>query len=401
MSKQLTTTKIVGLSLLVGATASAWDLKLGSETVTFHGFASQGFLYSSDYDYLGETTDGSFQFNEFGLNAAYSPFNRTRIAVQGFAFDVGDVGNHELLLDYASLEYTFNDYIGLRGGRVRRPGGIYNHIQDVDLARTSVLLPQGIYDSRWRDFSTSIDGGVVFGNIPMGKGGSLSYEAYGGLMNLSEEGGVAALLRNSLAPVGTVDSLDSSPIFGAQLWWNTPLDGFRAGAAAGFVKELAYDFTVPPPFGPGQMRSESDIPYFQYSLEYIWNSWTFQAEYYTYNSSSKQYMGSTQTASSRNRPESWYAGAAYRVNSWLEIGTYYTEHYADASDRSGNTRPVRADAFQKDLALSFRFDATDWWIMKLEGHYIRGTALLQDTANNPVRDTDGWWMLAAKTTFSF
>ena len=33
------------------------------------------------------------------------------------------------------------DYLGLRGGRIRRPQGIYNTVVDVDLARTSILLP--------------------------------------------------------------------------------------------------------------------------------------------------------------------------------------------------------------------------------------------------------------------
>ena len=48
--------------------------------------------------------------------------------VQGFAFDTGDVGNLQPFLDYASIEYTANDLIGIRAGRVRKPGGIYNHI---------------------------------------------------------------------------------------------------------------------------------------------------------------------------------------------------------------------------------------------------------------------------------
>lgn len=164
-----------GAALFAGSTAFACDVPIGDKTASFHGFGSQGFLASSDYNYLGHSKDGSFEFNEFGLNTSISPFNRTRITAQAFTFDVGNVGNYELILDYASLEYTVNDKFGLRAGRVRRPGGIYNHIQDVDLARTAILLPQGMYDARWRDFSTSIDGGLAFGNFSLGAGGGLSY----------------------------------------------------------------------------------------------------------------------------------------------------------------------------------------------------------------------------------
>ncbi len=74
---------------------------------------------------------------------------------------------------------------------------------------------------------------------------------------------------------------------------------------------------------------------------------------------------------------------------------YYTEYYENAPIT------VASDGSQKDLALSFRFDPKPWWVLKVEGHYIRGTALLDDNADNPVRNDDGWFMLLVKTTVSF
>jgi hypothetical protein len=109
-------------------------------------------------------------------------------------------------------------------------------------------------------------------------------------------------------------------------------------------------------------------------------------------------------------PDSWYVNASYRFNKWLEAGTYYNEHYANVHDRngsllslSGSPPAAKSDASQKDLALSLRFDPTEWWIFKVEGHCIWGTALLQDNARNPLteRNDNPWWMLAVKTTFSF
>lgn len=392
---------LLGLATFAGFTASAWEIPIGNQKVDLHGFGSQGFLYSSDYNYLGKTTDGSFEYNEFGLNATISPFKRTRISVQGFMFDVGNVGNYNPFLDYASLEYTFSDQFGVRGGRVRRPGGIYNHIQDVDLARTAVLLPQGIYDSRWRDFSTSLDGGSVFGSFSLGKAGSLSYEGFAGIMRLSDEGGIARLLQSSLAGVGTVNGFDNFLNSGVQLWWNTPINGLRVGAHVNRSFEFAYDYTVNTPLGPAPSRSESDSIQQQYSIEYVWNSWTFQAEYYvlaldTHNIRNIPAPVGAQVSDTKGHQDAWYVGAAYRFNPWLEVGSYYTEFYPSQGDRSSTP-----DSYQKDLALSFRFDPKDWWIIKLEGHYIRGTALLRDNGLNPVRDDNGWWMLAVKTTFSF
>jgi hypothetical protein len=390
------------------------DLHIGSAPpISFHGFLSQGFLYSTDYDYLGETTDGSFEFTEIGVNLSVNPFNKTRIAVQGFAFDVGDVGNLVPFLDYASIEYTFNDAFGVRAGRVRRPGGLYNHIQDVDLARTAVLLPQGVYDARWRDFSSSIDGGVLFGNFSLGKAGALSYEAYAGVTNMDkDEGGVAAWITDQ-APGSYVSEFDQPLYVGAQLWWNTPLNGLRAGVNVGNMFDFGYQLVVPQgpgPFGPinAFVHGSGDVFFQQYSLEYFWNSWTFQAEFYTFDFDGSNVTdvlsGTTPVApttveASRVNPYAWYVSAAYRFNNWLEVGSYYTQFTADAED--GQTGSP--NSFQNDWAMSFRFDPTDWWVLKLEGHLIEGTALLRDEANNPnaERNDDPWFMLALKTTFSF
>lgn len=398
-------TALASLAILAGTSANAWDLPIGNQTLQFHGFASQGFLASSDYNYLGHSRSGSFEFNEAGLNVSLSPFKRTRITAQAFTFDVGNVGNYEMLLDFCSIEYTLNDQFGIRAGRVRRPGGIYNHIQDVDLARTAIILPQGMYDPRWRDFSTSIDGGVVFGNFSLGKAGSLSYEGYAGYIHLSNQGGVARLIQNGLppAPIGGFGGIDPALIAGAQLWWATPLEGLRVGTAGGYLFDFTQNFSVSPPFGGGAMKSVSQIPFGQASIEYQKNGWTFQAEYYTYATSGKTYLAANnfQVSSSEGRPDAWYAGVSKRMNKWFEVGSYYSEYYADVGDRNGSSRAVPSDGFQKDVALSTRFDITDWWILKFEGHYIRGTGQLYNNALNPVRDDNGWWLFAAKTTFSF
>lgn len=365
----------------------------------FHGFISQGFLGSTKYNYLAsDTKSGTFQFTEVGLNVSLNPFPRTRITAQGFLYDMGDAGNYQPFLDYATIEYTFNDYIGLRGGRFRKPSGIYNHIQDVDLARTAVLLPQGIYDSRYRDITAALDGGEVFGAIPLSKAGSLAYELYAGTVSIGTDTGIAHSINNSLAG-GKITSFDPVLEAGYQLWWNTPVNGLRFGAALGYVVNLDYNFTAPTGFPPPNdkvaLRAESVMPIQQYSAEYVWERWTFQAEYYN-APISQDTITPAGTIDTYTPIKAWYGGAAYRFNKWLEVGGYYTEYYNDSP-----TITVASDNSQKDAALSFRFDPTDWWIFKVEGHLIHGTALLLDNAANPTRNNEPWFMLAVKTTFSF
>ncbi len=367
----------------------------------FHGFISQGFLASSKYNYLDENTkEGSFKFTEAGLNVSMNPFPRTRITAQAFTYNLGDVGKYDIVLDYASIQYTFNDEIGIRAGRIRRPQGIYNDIQDVDLARTSVLLPQGIYDARYRDFYVSIDGGDIFGDISLSKAGDLSYDFYAGVIQPSMDGGLASVIRNDFQVLSTppffslrLDSLNSPVSAGGQLWYNPPLDGLRFGASFFYCHDFEVMATESglSPGGPfaSALTSTYNITIAQGSAEYRWKQWTFQSEYYYFVRN--QQDGPTLTS------DSWYVSAEYRFNKWFAAGTFYNEYYNDINQR-GNSL-----LYQKDVALSLRFDPTSWWVFKVEGHYIRGTGLLNDNSANPVsqQNSDGWFMIAVKTTFSF
>jgi hypothetical protein len=355
----------------------------------FHGFVSQGFLYSSAYNYLGESSKGSFKFTEAALNASFNPLPRTRISAQAFTYDVGEAGKYDVVLDYAQAEYTFNDYFGMRAGRIRRPQGIYNDIQDVDVARTFVLLPQGIYDARWRDFYATLDGGEFSGTIPLKQAGSLSYEIYAGLIRPSEDGGIALYIRSSLPVSGSLDSISSAEVFGGQLWWNSPVDGLRFGMAGAFIPTLDYNLTIQTLGGPYHPDNRQSVAFEQYSAEYVWKAWTFQAETF-FRDDYPDAAGMPDTHSL-----TWYASAAYRFNKWFEAGGYYTEYYGDTHQSENSL------LYQKDAALTLRFDPKDWWTFKIEGHYIRGTGLLEDNADNPVQNGNGWWMLDVKTTFSF
>ncbi|MFO1477547.1 MAG: hypothetical protein U1F98_12965 [Verrucomicrobiota bacterium] len=389
-----------------GTQTQAWELKMGTNIppVDFHGFVSQGLLYSTTYNYLADnTTRGSLEFFDAGLNFSMNPFPRTRIAAQGFMYDVGNVGQYDPFLDYALLEYTFGDYLGARGGKVRRPSGIYNQIQDLDVAYPWVLLPQGMYDVRWRDFSCSLNGGELFGEVPLKKAGSFSYEPYAGIINMKDNGGVARFIENGLppAPIGSLDSIDSATIFGTQFWYNTPLEGLRAGASFGYMENFGYTTTIVPPYGPGQIHSSGNIFFQQYSLEYLWRAWTFQVEYYTYNFTGHNYVGGVQVGDTGNVPETWYVAVGYRFNKYVEAGSYYTQYYANMHNRDGSGTSTPSDSFQNDLALACALHPTDWSIFKVEGHILHGTALLQDDAANPVRGSGGWFMLAVKATLYF
>lgn len=93
-----------------------------------------------------------------------------------------------------------------------------------------------------------------------------------------------------------------------------------------------------------------------------------------------------------------YAMAAYRIAHWLQPGAYYSVFYPDTNNRRGRA------AYQHDVAGTLRFDLNDHWLLKLEGHFYRGTAGLNSTLNgdaplNTLPKT--WGGFFVKTTVHF
>ena len=103
--------------------------------------------------------------------------------------------------------------------------------------------------------------------------------------------------------------------------------------------------------------------------------------------------------------EGGYASLTYRALSWLEVGGYYTFYYPNSNDKKGKEEyqvNAPSNAWFKDACLSIRFDLNEYWIFKLEGHFIDGTAVMfsvdQDDPKNP---TEKFTVYAAKLSFMF
>ena len=109
--------------------------ELTSSPVEMHGFVSQGFIKTTNNNYLANSKRGSFEFTEVGINFTKSLSDRMRLGVQLFARDLGPVGDYKPQFDWFYLDYRFADWLGIRAGRTKLPFGLYNEINDIDSAR--------------------------------------------------------------------------------------------------------------------------------------------------------------------------------------------------------------------------------------------------------------------------
>lgn len=385
--------------------------------IEVHGFASTGYLQSQHNNYLSQSKDGSFEFTEFGINFNSEITDTIRIGMQIYSYDLGDVGNNNVKLDWAFLDYQWKEYFGVKVGKFKTPFGLYNEIQDYDMLWVPVLLPQGVYNKYQREMMISTQGGLIYGNLNLNSMGSLRYDLFTGTQEVDPDGSLLKFINSTEV---VFEKASFKDYFGSRLKWQTPLQGLIiAGTLVDFKVDFDGKFTAPPPAPPGTVIDATmDFSKFLYligSLEYTNNDFIFSAEY-SYRdieSKVKTTTGTELTDLSRIR-EAYYGQVSYRVNKWIEAGTYYSVIYQDKNDRNGSNYldGYGFYAWQKDFAISLRFNITDFWIVKLEEHFINGV-FLAEVDNPPTNSiarfyglTPGcteknWTMFALKTTFSF
>ena len=97
-----------------------FDFTLDGRQVQIHSFASQGFMYSNDNNYLTtNTSQGSFAFTDFGANVSTQVTDKFRVGAQIYDRNLGKLGNWRPSLDWAVADYRFKDWFGIRAGKVK------------------------------------------------------------------------------------------------------------------------------------------------------------------------------------------------------------------------------------------------------------------------------------------
>ncbi len=400
----LTCPGLVLLTGLAGPLLHAADLDGGvAGDLQLHGFASQGVAKSSGNNFFNGTRRGSADFNEFGLAAVDHVNNDLTIGMQIFARDFGNEGRDDVTIDWAYGDYHWRDWLGIRAGKIRTPLGLYNEARDIDLARTTILLPQlSIYNESTRDIAESFIGAELYGDVDARAAGSCDYAAFAGGVQLPADNGIKDQVDN--IPVFSVTDVTVKDVGGAQLFWNTPLPGLRLGGTYYRVDwAFAGTATLPTRSGPVTLPTSADINtcFSVASAEYTWHRLYLASEFS--NARTQAVDNLTAIKPIDVTRTGWYVLAGWHFNRWLSAaGSYTVDHY------SGNTPTATELTYQKDAALALRFDLDPHWVLKLEGHAITGDAALLRQDNPQAINAAGafmpeqhWYMAMAKTTFSF
>jgi hypothetical protein len=351
-----------------------------------HGFVSQGFILSSGNNFLARSKSGSFEFSEIGINFTSQPTDKLRVGVQLFAHKLGPSGDYNAKMDWFYLDYRWTDWLGFRAGRTKLPFGLYNEVNDVDQARVPILLPQSVYPAENRNNLLAQTGVELYGRLDVGSAGIFDYRLYGGTIIFS------LTTPSPGSPIQLVD-VRTPFLAGGRLMWETPLEGLRLG---GSLQTLRLDLKVLAGQTPFDYRIPATLAVG--SVEYAFQDLLFAAEYSRWFVSAESSRPDIYPSTSLTVSERGYGMVSYRFASWLQPGAYYSAYFPDVDHRDG-----RANR-QHDVAATLRFDLNDHWLLKLEGHWMSGTASLNTSLNDnvPLANLErNWAVFLAKTTAYF
>ncbi len=381
--------------------------------VAIHGFLSQGYLKSNDINFLADTEDGTFQFNEMGINFSTKVADSLHIGMQFFSRDLGPTYNDEIEVDWAYADFRWRDYLGLRVGKIKTPFGLYHETRDVDMLRTSIIMPSAVYDENLRDTTMALVGVGIYGEILTSYFGNFGYQLLGGSNNVSSNGGTAATVGASTFEVNSVQIGD---IVAGSLQWLDSTSHLRIGGTVALISEILLEGSTTDYFNqwyglPAGLDANFDVGNIKnwvLSVEFTMENFLFVSEYKQTHADLDTFVVILPTYT-YHRPEDvdqegYYALISYRFNDWFEAGTYYEELWYDMEDKDAKEFEASwgydYGAWRKDWALSLRFDINMNWILKVESHTFDGTAYVIDKMN-PDGLKQHWNLYAIKLSYCF
>ena len=355
------------IALCLAATTHAADMG----GVAIHGSVSATASYSPDYNYLGDTKD-SLDLNqtELILNGTKRFDNGIKAAAQIYAYELA--GYDDFSIDFANLDYSFRQELGIRVGRNKLPIGFFNEVQDLDQVRTFASLPLNFYPRALRAINAYYDGAALYGNVTAGKAGSFDYQAYAGYgQKLDEE---MPFMRG----IGA-EGLKAENIYGAAFTWNTPADGLRVGYSFQLLPVIEMNLGFP--------QAEIDYTAQVFSAEYSVGKWVFTTEYK--HISVENEITNLPVPATTSEEEQVYGQVTYQLTDKLGLGAYYAHsNYEDGTDH--------------DTAFAVAYSVQPWWLVKAEVHLMDGINKLGQAGDlNPGATDDTWTYFVLKTTVSF
>jgi hypothetical protein len=353
----------------------AQEFKIGKYEVQAHGFGTQGYVKTTNNNWLTMNTSGSGSgaFTDAGFNLGSKITSKLRVGGQVYSRKLGALGDWHPQLDWAMGDYQVKPWLGFRGGKVKTVLGLFNNTQDMDFANTFALLPQSIYPIDLRDATIAHVGGDIYGRVHLPKHtGSVEYTAYGGRRSDSMHSGYPYLLGS----YGIYLTSYGGPVYGGDFRWKTPVHGLLLGVSrldqeiTGSGKAVMSQGATSGILTPYKEWSKHDWTN-QYFGQYTASRWHAESEYRRYM---RDQMISNGTFENQVDVRGWYVGGGFTATKWFEAGSYYSHYRVLGSGAANSSVGANSAGANHDFdkVITGKFTVNRFMTVKVEGHFMDG-----------------------------
>jgi len=378
--------------------------KTWKDDIQFHGFLSQGLFSSSGNNVYGKSKDSvSAGLTEVGLNVSYQALNNLSFSAQGLyrraGANTGDAG--EATLDFAFFDLNVLNFqgarIGIRGGRIKNPWGLYNETRDVAFTHPTIFLPLAYFE-RSRTLYLASDGGQLYADYNTSIG-DFSFKFNYGWMNADDKELLTAIISDPTAS----GHLESDPSFVTQLSYEI-LGGEYVFALSYADLKMRYQAENA---GDPYAKMKTEVDTFIISGQYNGEKLSFAGEY------SLQWNRFTDIRFGMpdNFPvsEHWYVQAGYRILDNLQTTLRYDSTVQNKNDRYGKGVEAATGGmvpghlfYAQDIVFGLRWDMTPSWMVRAEYHRVHGASTISLLDNpDPTQIAKNWNIYALQVAFRF
>jgi hypothetical protein len=385
----------------VSLCALAQEFTVFDRAVQVHGFATQGFAYTNNNNFLTmNTTNGSPAFTDGAMNLSTAITDKFRVGAQAYVRKIGQLDDFRPQLDWAYGDYRFAHWFGVRAGQVKTVIGLYNDTQDAEFLYTWAMLPQGTYPLDLRSSMIAHIGGDLYGQIRMKKAGSLDYTAYAGLRTFDDRGGYYIFTKDQGMPISSL----SGRMEGWDLRWTTPIEGLTLGSSWINMtqnRDGVYFMALLPPNTPYKCTAVPQRTAVGYG-DFQKGKWDISGEY----RATDYWLDILNPAVSElfwnASNESWFLASTFHAAKRVSLGVYHSNYHVDSPGNPG----ISAANHIYDEVGSVRFDLNRFWTVKAEGHFMDGYGDIFSTQGFYQRSNPGGFkprtnMLVLRTSVNF
>lgn len=364
-----------------------------------HGFATQGYVKTSDNRFFGDSESGSFDFREIGVNATFEPTDRLRLSGQLLSRRAGELYSDSPKVDFALADLAVRSgpryKVNLMAGRIKNPIGLFNDTRDVAFTRPSIFLPQVIYFQKVRSLMLSADGLAVRSNLFL-PSGSLELQVGVGTPVVDENVESAYLLNTYNGDFQP----DSNSLVGRAMYISA--DESLRIALSGAKSTLVFE----PHSGDLLTSGETDAVIWVASMQFTRGTLQFTTEY---SQQPTKYRGYVSTPFEGQSPtmEAYYGQVGWQAASGVELALRFEEGFVDKADRSGSRFAAAAglpahSRFIKTKAIGARWDVSTSTMLMAEYQWNSGTSILNARENGrPGYSKRDWNLFALTLSYRF